>query len=392
MKKYIYKIYNKDDVYLTTWKDVEPPRFSYKINSGFSDLTVGLARKYNDFGEGGDVKIGNKLKVVVSDIESPDGKTIYSGKLSKYHLITNGRTQRVEVTFTGYVTELSKRIVEDDLGATTINYSMQDPSYVIKDVLDKVNTNVTYNNTIDNTGVSVSYDLIQNTAIEAIERMVELAPPNWHWFVDADDYFNFKAYTSANPMKLFIGNQIEQMDITKSGETLYNTYFFLGGDSPQLYKKYSRTSSQTEYGRSDKREQDERVTVTTTADRRASTFLSTNATLQMEVVVTVLDSNINPEKGVDIDSLKPGMSIQIIDPSVEVGASRWGSLIWGIDSWGYPVNKALAQPLRLEKIDYMGNSAILSLGSLMPTVGYEINRNTIQLETFRGKDSPSTPG
>lgn len=390
-KKYLYKIYDVDGRYIKTWDDAGTPEFDLKINSGYSELNVKLPRRFNDFGEGSDIAIGNKLIVAVSDVESPDGVKIYSGKLSKYHLVMTGKEQYIEATFTGYVTELAKRIVESG-GNTTINYSTEDPADVIKDVLDNVAGVVTYDSTsIDDTGVSVSYDLIQNTALEAIERMTDISPQNWYWYVDSNDLLQFHEFDPSNPLKLFIGNHINRLEVVKSGETLFNTYYFLGGDSPQLYIKRERTSSQTEYGQSDKREQDERITVSATAEQRATSFLDQYAKLQMEVTCTVIDSNVDPKKGVDIDILRPGQAIQIIDPDVNVRTTKWDSATWDIDSWDYDIKVALNQVLRLEEIQYRGTHAVLKLGTVLPKIGEEIYKNTIQLETFRGKDSPTAP-
>lgn len=388
-KKYLYKIYDINGDYLTTWQDVTAPSFSCKINSGYSDLTVTLGRQFYDFGEGGDVKIGNQLKLYVSDTESPTGKIIYNGHLSKYHLTTDS-LERVEVTFTGYVSELSKRIVINAAGETTINYSATDPSDVIRNVIGLVGDKITANS-IDNTSLSVSWDCVQNTALEAIQRMVEIAPADWYWFVDADNDLNFRQFTTSNTTKLYIGKHINKLEVTKSGESLFNTYFFLGGGSPQLYKKYSRTSSVSTYGQSDLREQDERVTVEGTADIRATSVLDEKAVLQMEVTCTVIDSNIDPKNGIDIDALEPGQAFQILHPKYSSTASKWGSMIWGTDSWGYNITRALGQPMRLEEINYFGTGATLKLGNVLPNVAEEIHNNTIRLETFRGKDSPTSP-
>lgn len=389
-KKYLYKIYNNAGLYLTTWKEVSAPSFSYKINSGLSDLTVKLARNFFDFGESFDVKLGNELRLYVTDVETSSKVQIYSGELSKYNLSLDTQDS-VEVTFTGYITELAKRVVVNG-SATTISYSTEEPADVIKDILDKVNGTVTYTSTsIDGTGLSVSYDLIQNTALEGIQRMVELAPVNWYWYVDSENVLQFHAFNTDNVLKLFIGKHINKLELTKSSENIINRYYFLGGGSPQLYNRYDRTSSQTEYGTKDKREQDERVTVTATATNRAANLLNTQDHPRMEVSCTVIDSNIDPKNGVDIEQLRPGQAVQIIHPYIETKSSKWDVSVWDIDVWDNSIESSMGQVLRIEEIQYFGNGAILKLGTLLPSPGQEIVKNTIQLETFRGKDAPTTP-
>lgn len=47
-KYYLYKVYNADDKYITTWEDAEIPEFSFYENGGVSDLRVTLPRKISD--------------------------------------------------------------------------------------------------------------------------------------------------------------------------------------------------------------------------------------------------------------------------------------------------------------------------------------------------------
>jgi hypothetical protein len=44
-KYYLYKVYDEDDKYVTTWEDAEIPEFSFYENGGVSDLRVTLPRK-----------------------------------------------------------------------------------------------------------------------------------------------------------------------------------------------------------------------------------------------------------------------------------------------------------------------------------------------------------
>jgi len=390
-KKYIYKIYSSSGTYITTWRDVSPPMPSFKINSGVSELVIKLARKFYDFGEGNDVAIGNELKLFVSDKEAPAGVQIYSGELTKYHLIT-GEKDEVEVTFLGYVFELARRIVVDGSGNTTLNYSTEDPSHVIKDVIDKVGSKVTYSTTsIEDTGLSVTYSVVQNTALEVLQRMVELAPANWYWYLNVDNVLHFHNFDASSIRKFYIGKHINKLEVTKTGEDVVNQYFFLGGGSPQLYKKYVRADSITQYGTKDIREQDERITLAATALEKATSYLDNYDHPQMCVSCTVIDSNIDHLNGVDIEQLRPGDAIQILHPGVKTTTTRWDVGIWDIDVWDFNIKTALGQTMRLEDIHYFGTGATLKLGVLIPTVEKAIVKNTILLENFRVKDSPVAP-
>lgn len=393
-KKYLYKIYDINGVYLTTWNDASVPSFSYKINSGFSELVVTLARPFNNFGEGGDVNIGNQLKLFVEDVDSPTGKQIYSGELSKYQM-TMAEKESVQVTFIGYVNQLGRRIVLDGID-TTVNYNQQDPSDVIKNVLDLVDSKITYDTvSIDDTGLSVTYSVIQNTAYEAVNAMIGIIPNDWYWYVDENDKFQLHQFDKTQITKLYIGKHINKLDLVKSGESICNRYYFLGGGDPQLYRRFERSTSQDTYGRRDTREQDERVTVQATAQKRALSYLDKYDHPQMEVTCTVIDSNVNSANGIDIDNLHPGQAVQIFHPTIDFQSNepKWDDddTLFDVDYWDNAITSAIGQVMRIEEIQYLGSGATLKLGILLPDASAYISKNTIQLETFRGKDSPATP-
>jgi len=303
-----------------------------------------------------------------------------------------GDKEEVEITFIGYATELSKRILVDGSGNTTVSYATDDPSHVIKDVIDNVGNKISYTATsIDDTGLSVSWDSVQNTALEVIKKMQETAPQGWYWYIDQSNVLQFHAFNTDNTRQFYIGKHINRLELTKTGENIVNQYFFLGGGSPQLYKKYTRSGSITEYGTKDIREQDERITVAGTAQQRATTYLDDRDHPQMEVSCTVIDSNIDPVNGVDIEQLKPGDPVQILHPGVVTATTKWDQATWDVDVWDFAINTAIGQTMRLEEIHYFGTGATLKLGLMLPTVAESIQKNTIQLESYRVKDSPVAP-
>ncbi len=390
MKTYTYKIYDNTGEFITTWKDVGLPRFSMKINSGLSELTVKLGRGFFNFGENFDVKIGNILRLYVSDVEEPGAIKIYDGQLSKYHLIMN-KNEEVEVTFVGFVTEMSKRIVVDG-SDTTISYATEDPSDIIRDAIDKVSGSISYtSNSIDDTDLSVSYDVVQNTLLEVVQRMADIAPQNWYWYLDENNILQFHEWTFDDVTKLYIGKHVQSLDMTKSGENLYNNYFFLGGGSPALYTRTERANSILEYGQRDIREQDERITDDGTADNKAASFLDQHDHPTMEVSVTVIDSNVDAKSGIDIEKLRPGQAVQILHPEVATRTTLFDIAIFDVDVFDFDITSALGQPLRIEEVEYFGTGARLKLGVLPINLIKRIKENTIQLENYRTKDSPTTP-
>lgn len=121
-KRYEYKIYDKNGNFITSWQDVlNEPEFSSQINGGLGSLRVVLKRPFGDFGEGEDVWFENKLELSVYDKENPtEGKLIYTGRLTEYSP-SFGDKENVEVTFLGYITELSDRYVRSITASGSID-------------------------------------------------------------------------------------------------------------------------------------------------------------------------------------------------------------------------------------------------------------------------------
>lgn len=118
MKKYLYKVYDNDGSFITTWNDViSEPEFSIEINGGFSEMTVKLARGVFNFGENSDVAYGNRIRVYCFDVDSgQNGVLIYSGFISRYVPVIEGRKETIEITLVSWWWELARFLLEGKTG------------------------------------------------------------------------------------------------------------------------------------------------------------------------------------------------------------------------------------------------------------------------------------
>lgn len=114
-KRFKYMVYSSAGVFKKRWMDVySEPRFSSELNGGFSELVVELARSAVSFGEDGDIKYGNQLKLWCIDDGAPSGVLIYSGELTRYVPSIRGRVETLRVTFLGYWQQAARIVMEDD--------------------------------------------------------------------------------------------------------------------------------------------------------------------------------------------------------------------------------------------------------------------------------------
>ena len=121
MKEYICKIFTLSGTYITTWNDASFVGFSKSINSGLGEAVISLARHFDDFGEGEDIKLNNEVQIWLSDNDTPsEGIQIYSGFISAYRPWIDGSQEGVDITLLGYITKLTQDIYRDQY--TTLDF------------------------------------------------------------------------------------------------------------------------------------------------------------------------------------------------------------------------------------------------------------------------------
>lgn len=397
-KRFLFKVYDSAGNFITTWRDViSEPSFSIEMNSGFSELVIELARSEDDYDEGVSVAYGNQLKIYAFDRDTAySGQLIYSGILTRYVPSINGAREAVKVTFISYWYELAQMLLEN-AGATTVAYSSQDPTNILKDALDKFTAaggRLDYAaGTTDDCGTSLSYTFNTSTFQEVITKLLDLAPYDWYLRVGADDKIYFKQKNTTADHTLTLGKEISDYEPEKRIENIVNTIYFIGGGSPKLYKKYVSSGSVTAYGTRAMKYIDERVTTAATADKIKDRIFSNLDEPEVRVTIKVMDNSGDAyfaEKGYDIESFKVGETVKILNATKKT-SNLWDQMLWDIDSWDYDITNAAAQVLQIVKIQYTPDYAILELSNKQPNMVQrieEINKQTIDTVTA---DNPSTP-
>jgi hypothetical protein len=110
-KRHVAKLRGYD--YVTTWADVSSDyQLEYEINTAGGQVTVDLARTYENIGEGVDVKKNNRIEVSVISNDFPNGKVVFIGKILDYKKIV-GAQESVEVTLLGYGENTDRTMIED---------------------------------------------------------------------------------------------------------------------------------------------------------------------------------------------------------------------------------------------------------------------------------------
>lgn len=408
-KRALYKVYDSSGNYITTWADevTSKPTFTWGLNSSMGEMVIVLARNIQSFGESDDVALLNRVDTYIQDGDNPLGVCIHSGQLTGYEIIVdkNG-LQQIEIHVLSNTIEFQKTMLKDGGGNTTVSYSSKDPSAIVKSLLNYAGKTITYNAaSVEDTDTSVDYDFRYMTFWEGLKKAVSLCPGYWYFYVDGNNIFHLSSLdTSSVDHSLYIGKHINNVRIYKTTENMYNSVYFLGGGSPNLYYLYQTNGSVTEYGALETRIQDMRVTVQETSDTISLKYLYENDHFEQEATIEIMDNNSVDEpldggiKGYDIESFRPGQIVTITAPEVEVEFTKWyndaetlGNFVWDVSFWDNDILFSLGIPLQIKEINYNFNSCSLVLSTLFGDISDRILGTDEKVDDVASENIPNAP-
>lgn len=395
MKRFEFKAYDATGGFLSTIKDVvDEPRFTSYINSGLGELTFRLPSSVFEFEESTIIAQNNMIKVECHDT---DGSVdLYSGYISKYTPTLNKGKQFVDVTCLGYVTQMERFMAEDASGNTTLTYNSYDPTDILKDVLDKFTaaggTPDYDGSSTQDTSTTVSYEFNTYTVKEALDKVVGLSPAGWYYYVGADNIVHFKGKSATADHQLVLGKDIMIIVPEKSVENMTNRVYFTGGDvsGAPLYKKYSRASSISEYGLYAKKVVDTRVTDETTMDIMADSLLDGFDTPETRTTLVVRDNNPDDGRGYDIESIKPGDTVQVLGYT-DLNTNLWDLAVWDSDKWDYNLTQVTSTVQQIVKVHYEPNKVTLEISSRLPNISHRVEDIKRNFDQYVTSENPAAP-
>ena len=378
MKKYLYKVYRANGTYITNWSDATFYGFKMQLNSGMGECIIKLARKFDDFGEDGDVKHNNRVDITVIDQDtSPEGLVIYSGYISGYSPYIDGYTEGISITLLGYISKLATAILKN--GSTvSITYSNTDPSQMVKNIIDRyraecTNPKINYTAaTIEMTGQSNTYTFKLLTYADALTKCVELAPANYWWFVGADNVFYFQPKANLATHRFVFNKHFKKIEVFKNMEKVVNRVLFTNGltGANAILKLYSDTDSSDDYDDRWEILNDSNIIDETTANNKGNAYLSKYKNADITTEVEIIDNN-ESTAGYDIESIKPG------DTCSFLGLNEITS-------------KTFSGVLLIKSVSYTPDKASIEVESLQESIARSQNNLSKQLQEEIIADAPTT--
>lgn len=261
----------------------------------------------------------------------------------------------------------------ESTGNTTSLYSTTEVADIVRDVIDNYNSQggvVTYDsNSIDDTGVTVTYQFVLATALEGVQKGLDLAPYNFYWYVDpATQLLYFKETPTTADHLFVLGRHIEDLELEASVENNKNVVYFSGGDTgggENLFSKYSNADNIEALGRQRlERRSDNRVTVAATADAIGNSVLDQGDGEDYQSPLTISDEYY------DISTINPGDVV-------------------GFGGFGNFIDQLLLQIARVERYPHY---VVLTLGILPERASgtlKDIETDLAYLQTIDNPDAPS---
>lgn len=254
-------------------------------------------------------------------------------------------------------------------------------------------------NTIAETSTTVSYSFNTYTVKEALDKIIELCPVGWYYYVDADNKITLAEKASTADHTFALGKDIISIVPENSSENMVNRIYFTGGDdasSSPIYKKYERTSSISTYGLHATKYVDSRITDPATADIVAGAILDRGDVPEVRTTIVIRDNNAEDGKGYDIESIKPGDTMKVLGYG---SASRvyWDEAVWDVDKWDYKwdydLSNVTSTVQQIVKVSYEPRKVTLEVSSKLPNVSKrveDIRRNLLRTQTENNPTAPTT--
>lgn len=332
-KRFSIKSYSPDGTFLKNWPNATFLGFSKELNAGAGECEIELNAAFDYAGS--DLQLGNRIDVYVADLETIgtiDGeKLIYRGYVSAIMPRTGGRDENVAIRIIGYYTKMSVDFLknaaqttlytdENDGLTITSPGTAADIGLIARAIIDRYRAetgdgSIRYTlESIPEVGETALYSFKRKTYREALDKIKDMAPAGYHWYVGADGVVHFEPKGSGNAHSLAIGREISSIKVERSMETLRNVILIWNGEPAgpsAIYAHYEDAGSIARYGRRASAIVDPGIGDAAAAASLAARFLADMRDPDVKIIMEVNDSNGG--NGYDIESIEPGDTITVLN-------------------------------------------------------------------------------
>jgi len=412
-KTFFYRFFDRNGVYQDSFREngfdiTSVPSFSWKINGGKGILELDINAELAKATKWLSTASPDILQCIVHDSETDaKGEVLFTGTTmgAGFQITPEGHSKIEGASFASAELDLNSKQVQDISGNTSISYSNMDYADIFKDLFEKYQLQggfATFTTpSVNPVGFEISITFKNESFLEALQRLAGFLPRGWYWYLDGDNVFHLDQTDFTNISHvLWVGKEVSDVTFDLSYADIVNEVYFSGGETGtgELYRKKRIQSSVNNYGVRAERISDGRVTSVDTAELKMDNLLAFSSYPIRIVEFTVEDGNLN-RSGYDIESLRPGDSIQILDPSMGTDFTRYqnpagtlGNGVYNQSFYNYDVTASLGIPFQIQEIKYEGNKAIIRSSDRIANQAQtirQLEKQQLAEATLNSPDSPN---
>lgn len=206
-----------------------------------------------------------------------------------------------------------------------------------------------------------------NTVLEGIQKLIDLAPSDWYWYVDPADgllYFNETSTTADH--KLIKGRHIEMLQLEATKEDIANVTYFTGGDVGGGVNLFVNINDN----------------VSLSNNRRGLVRVADNRETDTSVGQLILQNYIDQH-----DEQKYITQVRVGAATYDINSYNLGDVI-GFEGFGNLVDNLLLQIVGVTRTP---DNITLSLGLLPPRQTALTDQLARELSDVQTIDNPTTP-
>lgn len=218
------------------------------------------------------------------------------------------------------------------------------------------------------TGLSLTYTFVVATVLDALKKVLELAPNGYYLYTDLGTAeIDIKQVSATADYSVVRGRHINELALGLTIEQVKNYLLLSGGPTAgvNLYRDYTDSESASNYGIRTATKSDNRITIAATADAIGNSFIEENADEVQETRLVVKDEHV------DITQFVPGKTI-------------------GFKNFGNFIDDMVLQIVRREP-NFSDGIAVLTLGRLPRRQTDEVQRIIRDLTNEQTLANPSAP-
>lgn len=368
-KVFLYHLYTDNlGSFFRIWADAASiPEYNWNINSGISSLECILPRQWGMAGEkdeileGGlldNLVLGHRIDIYAVDKEAPEGILIYRGNIEEY-TISDPPQQPIRVTLMPLTSRFEDRFIYGPL-----NFVDTDPTDMVQYLVDNdYLPGITFDASNPLVGQLFTISFEKEKVGNIMERIRQMAGNKWYWRLNPDSSLTFNKWDFKQASDHRITSEMfSVVNYIRSRVDVKKRVYVFGAESRDefgaLVERIEAVASVTGYDPNieprDLFHTDSRITDNATALRAATSLLQFYQEETIETEVTIFDNNHEQTKGYDIESLKPGQTLEIFNPRQIYKRTLWGSFKWLGDKWGNQYAGLVQGPLVISSVEYKG--------------------------------------